>query len=351
MNTLGDILGTNTSVGAPVQNNVFGSSTAAQIIDPAQAQAQNSVQAQQQLLNYLQATGKQGLQNQSDVFAQQQALASQLQQQAMGQGPNPAQAQLAQNTGNNIAQQAALMAGQRGSSANAGLLARQIGQQGGALQQQATGQAATLGAQQQIAAQQALMQQQAAMAGLAGTQVGQLQNQTNNYSNAAQNHLNASYNAVTGQNSSNNQSAQIQNQGNQANIGNISGLLGGIGGAAAGIGKMFAQGGQVGDQKTAETKVLPDKGYGKIIIINAHHADQQQMLANGGCASNVGNMLKAGGHVPGHAKVAGDSYANDTVNAKLSPGEIVIPRSIATHPNAPMEAAKFVAAIMARKGK
>lgn len=50
--------------------------------------------------------------------------------------------------------------------------------------------------------------------------------------------------------------------------------------------------------------------------------------------------------VPGKAPVKGDSPVNDTVNAKLSPGEIVIPRSIVDGDNAPMEAAKFVAAIL-----
>jgi hypothetical protein len=55
--------------------------------------------------------------------------------------------------------------------------------------------------------------------------------------------------------------------------------------------------------------------------------------------------------VPGRAKVGGDSERNDTVNAKLSPGEIIIPRSIANHPNAPEMAARFVAAVKAKNGR
>lgn len=39
-----------------------------------------------------------------------------------------------------------------------------------------------------------------------------------------------------------------------------------------------------------------------------------------------------GGRVDGHARVAGDSTKNDTVPAMLSPGEIVLPRSVAGHP-------------------
>lgn len=39
--------------------------------------------------------------------------------------------------------------------------------------------------------------------------------------------------------------------------------------------------------------------------------------------------FKQGGQVPGHANVQGDSPRNDTVHAMLSPGEIVVPRSLA----------------------
>jgi len=44
--------------------------------------------------------------------------------------------------------------------------------------------------------------------------------------------------------------------------------------------------------------------------------------------STTPKSYKQGGAVPGKAKVPGDSPKNDTVHAKLSPGEIVIPRSI-----------------------
>ena len=38
--------------------------------------------------------------------------------------------------------------------------------------------------------------------------------------------------------------------------------------------------------------------------------------------------MKLGGHVGGEAEVPGDSEQNDTVPALLSPGELVIPRSV-----------------------
>ena len=52
-----------------------------------------------------------------------------------------------------------------------------------------------------------------------------------------------------------------------------------------------------------------------------------------------------GGIVTGQPKVQGDSEANDQVRAMLSPGEVVIPRSIVEHEDAPVKAAKFIEAI------
>lgn len=46
-----------------------------------------------------------------------------------------------------------------------------------------------------------------------------------------------------------------------------------------------------------------------------------------------------------------DNEKNDVVPAMLSPGEIVLPRSIVAAPNAPVAAAKFVEALLANKDK
>lgn len=120
-----------------------------------------------------------GLQN---LAAQQQGTAGMYQDIAQGRGPNPAQAALNQSTAQNVANQAALMAGQRGAGANVGLLARQAAQQGAATQQQAVGQAATLQANQQITGLQGLSQAQQnigstqqALGGLGTTQAGMQQ--------------------------------------------------------------------------------------------------------------------------------------------------------------------------------
>jgi hypothetical protein len=50
--------------------------------------------------------------------------------------------------------------------------------------------------------------------------------------------------------------------------------------------------------------------------------------AEGGVAHDHAICMKLGGHIGGEAKVAGDSEENDTVPAMLSPGELVIPRSV-----------------------
>lgn len=72
----------------------------------------------------------------------------------------------------------------------------------------------------------------------------------------------------------------------------------------------------------------------------------------GGLLNGVGGIGAAalgaahGAVVPGKAKVPGDSKKNDTVDAKLSPGEIVVPRSKADDPK---KAAEFVTAIIGKK--
>lgn len=124
---------------------------------------------QGQLVNQLQnANGlgvqQQALQGLAGVNAQQQGLANQYQNIAAGNGPNPAQTLMNQATGANVANQAALMAGQRGAGANVGLLARQAAMQGAATEQQAIGQNAALQSQQQLNALGAIGGQQQAEA-------------------------------------------------------------------------------------------------------------------------------------------------------------------------------------------
>lgn len=180
-----------------------------------------------------------GYNNAQGLQAQQQALANQLGAQAQGQGPNPALAQLNQTTGQNIANQAALMASQRGSSANPGMIARQAAQQGAATQQQAAGQAATLSAQQQLAAEGALQNQQQNM--VQGN-LGQQGIQAGLFTGAGA--LTNTQNANNISNVGNMQGINAQVAQNNANATNktTSGLLSGL---ASGLGGMFADGGSV----------------------------------------------------------------------------------------------------------
>jgi len=294
----------------------------------AHQQSIDALQQQQKFLQALQAQG--GIANQSAVFQQQQALAGQLQQNALGQGPNPAQAMLANQTGQNVNQQAALMGSQRGTSQNAGLLARQAAQQGAGIQQQGVGQAAALQAQQQLAAQQQLGQQQAQMAGLAGNQVANLGQAQQMGLSGTQGEQGIIQQGVNSFNNANVGAAGGQQAAASSNYGQNMKLVGGVlngAGAAAGL---FSQGGIVNNYANGGDVSGPMSKYG------------QKM-----CGIN----MKSGGHVPGQASVQGDSKKNDTVPAMLSPGEIVIPRHITQGNDAPNKAAAFVAAVLAKKGK
>lgn len=200
--------------------------------------------------------GQHGIQNQNSVFQQQQGLANQFQNVANGTGPNPAMAQLANTTGQNVATQAALMAGQRGASANAGLLGRQIGMQGGAINQQAGGQAALMGAQQQLAALGQLQQQQGMMGQLAGQQVNQQGSGIAGYNQFAQNEQQNLLNSLSQYNNANVNMQSNQNDANTRIQGGIASTQAGIFGAGAaalggGSGLFKAHGGMIEPQSYA----------------------------------------------------------------------------------------------------
>jgi hypothetical protein len=448
MGFIGGLLGTaggvnGTGIAGPssanIQTPVTGDQATAAI-----NQSQNALQQQQAFAN---AVGAQnGLANQSSVYGQLQGVAN-------GTGPNPAAAQLAQATGANTANQAALMAGQRGAGANVGLMARQAGQQGAANQQNAAGQAATMQANQSLNA----MNQ---MGGLATSQANQQANAITGLNQAAQGQQGALLGAVNQQNQANigmqsninSANAGLANtsmQGQQAllggamsGLGSASSMMGGSsggGGGAAGMAAMMAGGGlmmadggmaDVGtptqpmdthaglafltSTKAPDTSIAPmpaDAGAAALYSgmsgmsggsskappaksepgtagdnsVNAYTSGQQDttnpldmgpqmptafnssgsgMAAPMGIAQAMGGMplkpmppgkpkdMKSGGHVPGKPKVGGakNTLKNDTVPAVLSPGEVVIPRSVMMGGNPAGDAAKFVQAIMAKKG-
>lgn len=208
-----------------------------------------------------------GLNNQTSVF-------NQLQNVANGQGPNPAQAMLNQATGANVANQAALIAGQRGSNANVGLMARQAAQQGAQTQQQAIGQGANMQAQQSLNAM-------GAMGNMANQQANQAVGAVQGQTSAAQNQQSNILNSISAQN---NAGVGMQSNINNANasmantrMGQQAGMLSNIMGGPA-MAMNMAQGGQVpqkfavgGEAESAKLvsggssgppKAAPDEGGG-----------------------------------------------------------------------------------------
>lgn len=313
----------------------------------------NTQDALAQQLQFAQALqGQNGIGNQSNVF-------NQLGDVAKGQGPNPAQAMLTNATGQNIANQTAMMAGQRGSSSNPALLARQAAMQGANTQQQAAGQAAGLQAQQSLGA---LNQ----MGGIAGQQVGQQGNAVNAYNQSALqgqgNLLNAGSaqnNALVANEASNTKAnSEMQQMIAEAQMNMVNNLVGGGAKAAAvGSGSPAAMAG-TGTTPKAEGGLVGPKSH-----IGQYHA----AMANGGPVPAIvspgekylnpqdvqmvrhgANPLAMGETIPGQPKVGGakDSYANDTVPKTLQEGGIVLPRSVTQAKDAPQKAAEFVAAIL-----
>lgn len=318
MGFIGSILNPSKGAGFEAGNaNIINQENLGKDYNFAQHHAHRALNAQEILLGQLQAQN--GLQNQTDVYNQQQALSQQLQQQAMGGGPNPAQAALAQATQANTANQAALMAGQRGTQANAGMLARQASMAGAQNQQQTVGQAALMQAQQQVQAQQMLQQQQNMMGGMTNQQVANQMGGFGAYTQAAQGQEQNIFNAISGSEGTKTKTDSINQQQQQGVLGGQMGIL--TGAASAVMPKGKAQGGMIG-------------------------------YSHGGPVSKCGQYLnmKAGGAVPGQASVQGDSNKNDTVPAMLSPGEVVIPRSVMQSKDPAKAAAAFVSACLAKRG-
>jgi len=298
---------------------------------------QLAYELQREFLDKLSAQN--ALQNQSNVFNQQQQLADMYMAQARGEGPNIAQDMLNEATRANAMQQAAMMASQRGTQANPALLARQAAMVGANAQQQSAGQGATMRSQQQLAAMQGLGGQQANMGSLASQQAKQLQDvyqalnqnalQRQSTIKGAQSNQQSTQAKIAEENAKN--QYDLMKSVGQATIPSIMGkpagtpgadpskLAGSGAGAAAGAPLPMSQGGMVPDSNWL-------KEYTKL-------------------------TMGMGGMVPGRAEVSGDSIENDKVPAVLSPKEIVLPRSVTMDKNAPEKASKFVQAVLAKRGK
>jgi hypothetical protein len=114
--------------------------------------------------------------------------------------------------------------------------------------------------------------------------------------------------------------AQAATNANNAFTGSLLGTAGTVAGAALG----GPAGAVIGNQVA---KTAAPKSNNASAGINAAHGGYM-CYADGGVAHDHGICMKLGGHVGGEASVPGDSETNDTIPAMLSPGELVIPRSV-----------------------
>lgn len=308
------------------------SPTGAQVVNPTNSGqintayngTQNSMQQQNALLSALQ--GQNGLNNQNQVYGQLQGVVN-------GTGPNPAQAQLAQATGANSANQAALMAGQRGAGSNIGLMARQAAMQGGANQQAAAGQAATLQANQSLNA----LNQAGSMA---NTQASNLVGQTNANTQAQQaeqqNLMNAQQatnaNNVAMQSNMNNVSGQLANTSAQGQQGLVGGLMNSMGPMLSQAGGAISNGlsGLGGWLSSGATSIAGGVG---------------DAMSSGGAADAAMMMAAQGGEVKkmadgGDPSSSAPFQSNSTFGMQSKFGQFLAGKSNDVQPQANAESSK-----------
>lgn len=277
-------------------------------------------------------------------------LNNQLTAQTLGEGPNLAQNLLNQNTAQNIAQGRALAAGTRGAGTNAGLIASNAARQASETQQNAIGQAASLRAQQQLNAQNQLANL-AAIQNAQGQNAIGMQNQAQvaeqgilQGANTALNNAN-----VAQQSNINNVNADVAAANAKAageNTKQLGNAIGSIGKALPIIGGFFAEGGEV-----------PKHVHDMVSIYHPHlvggkNPFEMQAPMQGpvyGAEVDPNMSLQAGGKVPGTPMVNHDAYKNDTVVAKLSPGEVVMDLDTLNDKGKLGKMARFVAASIERK--
>lgn len=322
-----------TGFAAPQGANLIQPTDAGQV-GAARTTSLGALERQRQLMDALQA--QQGIQNQSNVYNQLQGVVA-------GTGPNPAQAQLAQATGANVANQAALMAGQRGAGQNVGLMTRQAAMQGAATQQAAAGQAATLQANQSLNAM--------GQAGnIAGQQVSNQMGTTQAYNQNAQNEQGMLLNALQGYNQAQVGSQESLNKNNAGladrQLQNQAQMIGGVmNGAGAAMGKPpgMAQGGDVQafeDGGAVQSAAGPSSSFGKFLTGFGTTAQPQNTMASQPLMSGMSNLAsglvnamrsapvkpvgnQAGGPEMSATAVPGVEFAakGGKVPALLSPGE------------------------------
>lgn len=101
-------------------------------------------------------------------------------------------------------------------------------------------------------------------------------------------------------------------------------------------------------QGVEESRILRERRAANQALVDqsGKNRENTQKAITGAFSGGMG--MSDGGKVPGRAQVFGDDERNDTVPAMLSPGEIVVPREMATQ--SPEAVARFVAAVKAQGG-
>lgn len=319
----GGVFGGGTKVGVPTaQGAPITPGTNLGQLNSAYTGVQGALGNANTLAGTLQGGVNQGVSTQGNLTNQLEGIAN-------GTGYNPAQASLNQNTGRNIAAQAALAAGVRGAGTNAGLIASQNAAQGANTEQEAVGQGASLQAQQSLAAQNEL-------AGIAAQQVGQGTNAVQVQNQAQQGEQNILQGANT-----------AANQAQVAQRANINSTNAGIFNTEATLGQQNSQANNagVGQALSSVASVIPflfAKG-GKV----PKHIETMARIYHPHLFK--GGSFVSGGVVPGKPKVNHDAYKNDAVSAKLTPGEVVIDLDTLHRKDKVGKMARFVAQNIERK--
>lgn len=335
---------------------------------------------------------------QNSNIGNQGALAAALLAQSKGVGPNPAQQQFLQNANLVSQQQAGAIASEKG--INPALAARQIQQQGAAASQQAAATAGTQGAQQQLNSEQGA----ASLYGNIGQEAqGQAVTATSGISSGNQlNAGSAAQNAAANQGLVgglfNSAGSVLKGLAKGGTVGYDDGGTAesppatastgafGSGAASSSIAKQIMAAAGIPIYQSGVTplaidfqkkKAAPPPGQQaggfqdnvgaapvdpvnpSMATMTAYkggkipaHLDHVAQVYHPDFHAARSSMLKAkGGGVPGKAKVMGDSPKNDTVKTMLSPGEVVIPRSVMESKDPVKGAADFVAEQLRKHGK
>jgi hypothetical protein len=305
---------------------------------------QDVIDAQKQSLSSLQQLAKTGL-TASDRAAEQQVLNQQQQQNQANQGA-VMQNMAARGMGGSGAELAARLGGSQSAMQNAQAAGLQIGDTAtrNALNAQLqSGQLAGQMNQQQFGQQAQIAQSQNAINQFNLQNAQQVQGYNTQLQNQAQQANLANKQNIMNQNTGiyNQQQNQHAAATQQAYADQMQKAMG-MAGESGAMAQNYLQSGQ----QQAQTYAGMGAGlgqaataYGNYNMMNNYlnsknpyqQVGQSQVSdGNGGWTSYSGSD---GGMVPGEAPVEGDSPENDVVDAKLSPGEAVIPRSYMENPD------------------